>query len=986
MALPALIGRDRELKALEQALQAATDCIGGCILLSGEAGIGKSRLAAELRLRAAADRFVILAGHCFEQDSSFPYAPWMDALRAFLATKNPAEIAELLGPLASEVVKLLPELALLLPWAQPSPALDPPAERYRLFESLARLIASLAAVHPFLIVLEDLHWSDDQSLAFLDFIARRIAALPILILSTYRSEDLSPRLAPHLVQLTREHLATEIELAPLARPAVAQLAQTILGTERPLSPDWLDRLMPLTEGNPFFVEEMAKALAETGAWQNAPLDLRLPRRLQDMVQRRVEQLPESARRILSLAAVIGERFDFGLLQEVSGLQEPDLLRTLKALIAARLIVEETADQFAFRHALTREAVYALPLQRERKALHQAIGETLERSVGSQAEAAAPQLAYHFYHAGSWDKAIQYSQRAGERARALYAQPEALSHFTHGLEAARQLGLPPPRVALRGRAQAYEASGEFALALADFEAALDRARREADPAAEWQARIDLGFLWQSRDLERAGEYFREALALARRLNESPRLAHSLNRIGNWYLNRGHAREALPYHQEALALFVERADRQGMAHTLDLLGIVSFVLGEAIQGAAYLEQALPLLRELDDRQGLVNTLTNLAFRAPMDTEVLGEIDFRQLANLCDEAQQIARGIHWSPGEALTLIQAALSLKQAGEYGQALERLGRAQAMAAESQNRESFARLHLTFGEIFVELLDLTEALPHLETALAALQELGSGVLTASATARLASAALLQNDLARARALLTGLLPAEYPEGQEPFPQRLCWSARAELELMDGRPRRALEIIDRLLAATPNLAQSGHQAVPQLARLRAQALAALGQPEEASLELQGALLVARRQGRRPLLWRLHAQLGQAYRALGRRGDAQGEFASARTVIGELAAGVPEGALRDNFSKQALAALPAVPTPTARQAAKKDSGGLTAREREVAALVARGKLNREIADELVISDKTVERHIANILSKLGFKSRTQLAVWAAERVLGK
>ncbi|HEX9076218.1 MAG TPA: AAA family ATPase [Anaerolineae bacterium] len=979
---PVLIGRTREMEILDQALSAARNGAGRCVLLAGEAGIGKSRLAAEIQSRAANDHWTVLQGHCSEQDISFPYAPWIDALRAFLAPQSPSEISDTLGALASELFKLVPELSLLVPQVQPTPPLDPEAEKHRLFESLTRFGASLAASNPLLIVLEDLHWSDEQSLELLYFFARRISTLPILVIATYRSEEISPRLSHHLVELRRAHLVEEIQLAPLDRDHVAQMARTVLTLEHSLNLDMLDDLIRLTEGNPFFVEEILKNVDEAGEFKN----LQIPRSIQDSVQRRVEQLPEKTRDILSLAAVVGERFDFGLLQELIRMDEPELLRVLKDLVSAQLLVEDSADQFAFRHALTREAVYASLLKRERRAMHQTIGETMERLAGSRTDAAAAQLAYHFYQAGAWQKGMAYSQRAGEQAQALYAPREAVAHFTYALDAAEQLGTPTPLSSLRGRAQMREVLGEFDGARADYETALESARRETERAAEWQALIDLGSLWQSRDLPRAGEYYQRALELARNLSDPSILGQTLNRVGNWHFNRGSAHEALPFHREALALFRQLDDRRGMAQTMDLLGIVSYQLGEVIQGAAYLEQAVPILRELDDRQGLVNALANLTVRAITDTEVLGDIDYIQLTDLSDEALEIARSFNWYQGELLALMQGAISLEHAGEYGRALERLARASSMAEESRNRESFARLHLIFGATLSGLLALTEARQHFETGLKLVQELGSKLLMQGATSELAAVAVLQNDFARANALLVQVLPAAYPGGDEQRPLRRCWSACAELELAQGNPRRALEIVERLLAATPNLAQYGPHAVPRLSHLRGRALAALGRPEDAAAELMGAQVTARARGERPVLWRLHADLGKVYRLMGLRRDAEREFSSARTIVQDLANNAPEGELRDNFLKQALARFPAERVPTPRQAAKKEFGGLTAREREIAALIAQGKSNREIADKLVISDKTAERHVTNILLKLGFNSRTQIAAWVVEKSLDK
>lgn len=979
---PVLVGRAREVDILDRALHTVQNGKGCCVFLAGEAGIGKSRLAAELEHRATTANFLVLRGYCSEQDTSFPYGPWIGALRTFMAPQTATQASEWLGAAAPEMVKLLPELSLLLPTIQPTPPLDPAAEKHRLFETLARFATTLTASHPLLIILEDLHWSDEQSLELLHFFVRRAAAFPILILGTYRGEEYSPRLAYYLTELTRARLADEIQLTPLNRPDVSRIIQAILKTESPLSPDWLDLLMPLTEGIPFFIEEMTKSLVQAGRRPGQWDPFQIPRSIQHIIQRQVEQLPESSRHILSLASVIGVRFDFALLQEAAAVEETSLLGMLKELIVAQLIVEETADQYAFRHALTREVVYTSLLLRERKSLHQVIGAALERLVGTQVDAHIAFLANHFFQAEDWQKTMVYSQRAGEKAQMLYAPREALAHYTHALTAAQKLNIAPPRSALRGRAQVYELSGEFDLARADHEAALEMARQATRRMDEWQSLIDLGFLWQSRDLERAGRYYQSSLDLARNLEDDSIVAQTLNRVGNWYHNLGQDREALSYHQEALALFREHDDRRGMASTMDLLGIVSYQLGEVIQGADYLEQAIPILRELDDRQGLVNTLTNLTVRALSNTEVLGEINYAQLVGLSDEALQVAQSFNWYQGELHALMQGAICLERVGEYGHALERLVQAQSLAEESRNRESYARLYLISGQIFSGLMAYSEAKQYFETGLAYLQELGSGLLILTAKAFLATVAISQTDFARAHTLLDDVLGTEYPQGQEQGPLRRCWSAYAELELAEGNPRRALGIVERLLAATPNLVQYGPHAVPYLSRLLGQALMSLGRMEEAESEWQGTLPVAFQLGQRPMLWRLHAHLGHLYRAMGRRDDARSEFASARAIIQDLGNTIVEGPLRDHFLRQALAQIPAAPGLSLRQNAKNENGGLTEREHEIAVLIAQGKSNREIAVKLVISPKTTERHVANILSKLGFNSRSQIAAWIAAR----
>lgn len=961
-------------------------------MVTGEAGIGKSRLLEELQSQAHQAGFEVFRGNCSQVDASMPLGPWLDALRAFLAPLSAGDIRQRMGALAPEFTKLLPELGLLLPDIPPTPPLEPAAEKYRSFESISRFVAPANPAHPCLMILEDLHWSDSLSLELIHFLARRASGLAIMLVGSYRSEEQPPSLVRFVSELNRARLAQEIALKPLDRDEVERMAHAEWGPEVRISPDLLDGLLRLTDGSPYFLEEILKSISDEGRRAAVSLhtsltELQVPPSIQRLVRQRAEQLPEVSRGVLIEASVIGERVEFGILQATTHRDEAALTTALKNLIEAHLLVQESADQFAFRHELTRQAIYSMLMLRERKEMHRKIGEILER-LGR--DTASAQLAYHFHQAEDWPKAFEYSRRAGEQALALYASREAYAHFAQALDAAQHLDPPPgPEVEVqlyRARAQAREMWGDFDGARLDYEAALDLARRGAGREHEWQTLIDLGLLWQSRDLERAGEYFRAALELAYHLDDPSFLAQSLNRIGNWHMNQGQATAALSFHRDALELFRQRGDRQGMAQSLDLLGMASYALGDIIQGVGCLEQAIPIFRELDDRQGLVNALLNLTFRALSDTEVLGKIDYLQLKSLCDEAFQIAHESNWSQGEASALIQAEICVEKAGEYRQALGLLDRAHAMLEDRHYLELFARLHLRFGNILSDLLSPVEAQEHAETGSRAVKELGSGLLMLAATSDLALAALLRKDLARARALLDALLPGEYPEGEELLPRRKCWAVRAELQLMEGQPRRALELIDRLLASAANLGQSGPHSIPYLSLLRGRALAALGRVQDADVELQGALPVARTQGRLPLEWRLHAELGKVLRAAGRREDADQEFSAARTIIEQLAEHVPDETLRDNFLQHALEMLPPAHVPTPRQAAKKEFGGLTAREREIATLIAQAKSNREISAQLIISEKTTERHIANILKKLDFGSRTQIAVWAVEKGLHK
>ena len=411
---------------------------GAIALVGGEAGIGKSRLVAEVRTRATALDWNILQGNCFEQDIALPYAPLLDLLRTYCAGNPPDEIVRASGLAASDLVKLLPELAPRLPGLIPSPTLEPEQEKHHLFESLITFLFHLASQRPLLVVIEDLHWSDNTSLDFLLRLARRLDGQPMLLLMTFRTDESSPSLTHFLAELDHGRLGTELRLNRLSLDEVEAMLRAIFELERPVRPVFLETIYPLSEGNPFFIEEILKSLIVAGAiqyadgaWDRKPIDqVDIPRSVQDAVRRRLTQVSLPARETLTLAAVAGRVVSFSLIQQLSHASEPDLVAQLKELVEAQLLIEESTERFAFRHALTRQAVYGTLLGHERQKYHRTIAETLERMNVKSSGVPLADLSFHFYEGAVWDKALEYSQRAGEQAQALYSPREAIQHFTH----------------------------------------------------------------------------------------------------------------------------------------------------------------------------------------------------------------------------------------------------------------------------------------------------------------------------------------------------------------------------------------------------------------------------------------------------------------------------------------------------------------------------------------------------------------------------
>jgi len=964
---------------------------GQVVLLCGEAGIGKSRLVAEAKTYAADHNFLLLQGNCFPADFSCPYAPLLDLLRAYATSQLAATITSDLAPFTREMYPLLPDLVPLPP-DQPLPSSpDPEQEKRRLFAALAQFFLGQARKQAVLLIIEDIHWSDDTSLEFLHYLARRSTTQPLLLLLTYRSDEVRPRLQHFLAQLDRERLAQELWLAHLTRDDVDAMLRAIFSLPRSARLDLRDPIYELTEGNPFFVEEVLKSLIAAGdifymngRWDRKPLaELRIPRSVQDALQQRTDLLSEQARRVLTLAAVIGRHFDFALLQELIQQDEAQLLQLIKELIAAQLVVEESAEQFAFRHALTRQAVYAQLLGRERKALHRTIAETFERLYASTLEAHLADLAAHFSLAGAWEKALAYSQRAGEQAQTFYAPQPATLHFTRALDAARHLSLTPPASLYRARGLAYETLGDFEHARADHETALQLAHDASDRHAEWRSFIDLGLLWARRDYAQTGDYYQQALALARTMDDPATVAHSLNHLGNWYLNAEQPQEALRWHQEALATFQGLHNRGGKASTLDLLGMASYLSGDLLQSAAYYEQAIALFRELDERKRLPNSLATLMLcggNYQTETLVWAAVGFAESLKLGELALKIAGEIGQRSDEAYTLIHMGMCLGPRGQYARALEVAQRGLAIAEEIEHRQWMTAGHWVLGALALDLLALSQARLHLEQAMALAQQIRSQFWIRLTIGLLARVYLLQQDPERAESLLSSQLSPDTPF--HTVGQRTTWQSRAEILLAHGETAQALQIIEGLISTAANL--TPEQSIPLLWKLCTEALIHLQRYDAAEAMLQQAETSVRKQGLRPLLWRIWLVQARLAQHLRRHEETEQAFARAFQLIEELAADLPEQPWRATFLQEARSQIPRTGPLSARRLNKEAFSGLTEREREVAALIAQGKSNREIAGTLVVGVRTVEAHISNIFSKLGFTSRAQIASWATEKGL--
>jgi DNA-binding CsgD family transcriptional regulator len=1001
---PTLVGRDAHLASMRRVLGNARKGAGRVALIVGEAGVGKSRLLRAMIDEARTTGFFVLQGACFEAERSIPYAPLLDLVRLFARSAPSAVVGHVFAPAANELVSFFPELQPLLPDAAPSPSVDPESDRRRLFHALAQVVLSVGRKQPVLLAFEDVHWSDDATLELVFHLTRLNESQPVVIALTYRSEEAGPRLARLVADLERARVLTEFPIERLGREDVGAMLQAIFGARESLGAEFVHVLYGLTEGNPFFVEETLKSLITAGdlaptgrgGWRARPLErVRVPRTAVEAVRRRLATLTVPAREVASVAAIAGRGFEFDLLQTLTNRDERELLALVKELIAAQLVVEESSERFAFRHALTREAIYAELLVRERVALHREVAAAIERRHQQALDPVVESLAYHAWEAGDWERAANYAARAARHALALSAPREAVVHLDRAFAALDRCGALPPLDLHLARGHATETLGDFQRADDDFTTVLDRARQASDVRGEWESLQALGMLWSARDYNRAGEYRREALSVSRVLGDESRVARSLNRVGNWYVNLDEPQAGLPHHREALAIVERLADASGIAETVDLIAMAHHIAGEQAEAAAHYLRSLTLFAGREDRRGLANALGLLvlcgpSYQSSSTTPVTSAAVDEELRML--RSVRIAREIGWRAGEAFVRFITADSLAWRGEYDRAIPLAREALAMAREIEHREWTAGSLRLLGNMSLDLLAPRVAREHLEAAHEIAQRLGSRVWIRWTAAPLAVARARTSDLAGAHALLesasrlseTEREPAGPDEKSLTLGERQIWLARAELALLEGDPARALAIADARLAMERAANPGSALGVPRLGIVRAEALAALG--ADRHREVVGALDVARAeaaaQGARPLTWRIESMLGHAHRVQRQRLEARRAFDAARTIADDLATKIPDEELRHAFRDGLTSLIPTPAAPSAGRAAREALGGLTRRERDVAELVAQGKANRAIARALGISERTVEGYVASALEKLVFTSRSQLAAWAVDK----
>ncbi|WP_028937671.1 helix-turn-helix transcriptional regulator [Pseudonocardia spinosispora] len=964
----ALVGRRRELDVLVAALEHGALGRAGGVLLSGDAGVGKSRLIVELARRASTDGWRVLTGRCLDTaEAALPYLPF----------------AEAVGPLSEDADLLAahPTLARLLPGTvdRGEVRLDrPDVGQLQLFDAVLSALTTLATRGPVLLIVEDLHWADRSSRDLLTFLLARLGGQRLVVLASYRADELNRRhpLRQVLAELVRLPSVDRLELTPFGAADAERFV-------RALADDGLDdtaarSIARRSEGNAFFAEELVSADTDG-----------MPGRLAEVLLARVETLDQATQQVLRLASVAGRRFRHDRLAAASaGTSPEDLDAALRAAASAHVLLPDGTRGYQFRHALLREALYADLLPGERTRLHAAFATALtdEPDRGSAAE-----LAHHAMESHDLPLALASSVRAAREADQLDASAEILLHAERALQL--WAAVPDPR----------SVAGEDPLELMRL--------------AVWSADA-LG------EPDRAIRHCRAAIELADSVGDTGHGASFRRRYGQYLLALpGRELEALAAAEEAFDLLADEPASPEKAWALAGLARVSCRLDRYAEATEQAYRAIELASESERGPAALAAEADALTTAAVSEEMLGRVDSAR--ERLDRAIALAAEADALGVELRARFNAGMSRHDAGELLDAMPVFDAGVARAE---------RTGMTWSSYGLELRVMQALTRYILGDWDGAASITEGSVSAHVATRVSSVELFV-EVGRGQFEAADARIAALPLGQGTDEQvvRFVAMCGAEMELWRGAPdraaahvRTALEDQRRLYGVTPAqlslcaLGVSAQSELARLARLRrddtalreaitlgtqlaelATTAAEQAQPRTGTLGPEGRAWLLRvdaesrsligdpdpgRWADTAVAFDAYGEVYQAAMARWRHGEAllatQRSLDSAEPLRQALAVAERLGATPLAEAVRATASrgrvrLGAEPLPV-----PPSGPTLTPRERSVLELVAAGRTNRQIGTELYISEKTVSVHLSRVMSKLAVSSRTE-AVSAAYRL---
>lgn len=901
---PPFVGRAREMEALRARWEQATQGRGGTVLIGGEAGVGKTRLTEEFAAVVRRRGGMVTHGRCYEPERMLPYQPLAEMLRDLIVQTE--GVASALPVWArSELARLIPEIG--SPPIQPKSSLRPlqPEHQALLFHAVVTCIRHCASRTPLLIVLEDLHWATDSTLAAIHYLARQIVDARVLCLGTFRPEEIGEThtLTTLAAQLARDGLAQHLTLEPLPAEATFELVRRTFQADA--DTEFAKRLYAHTEGNVFFLIETLRALAQlstpilphaVGASESLPV----PDNVRALIGSRVGRLSTRAREILACAAVAGRTFDLDLVRHAEGIDEETALEAIDELLRQGFLREGSGlvgRDYEFMHHLTQTVIYSSIHHRRRRRLHRLLGEAMER-LYADLPLVAGALAHHFESGGVAEKALHYHDLAAQRAAAVFAWQEAEEHQGRMLQLLEQLDpecVRPDCLRYRGRILVDRAEVRFLQArLAERDADLTTLDTLATTSDDDHLRLQTA-LQRARYLNLDAQYAQaiataqEGLTLADMLKDASARCYLLSQIGFAHYFLGQPRLALTALESALAMTSE-TDRETRRHITHILGYTHFHLGNYAHALAYYQESYADHKTAGDYNGVV--------WAGLDIGAT----YREMGHLTTaerhltEHLNLARRIGARSAEAYGLIQLGSWELSRGNYATAADLFR--QALSTQQGLRTEHGRVAAETGTGYAlyHLGNLPEARRWLEQAVQRVRPIRHQRRLIEALIGLGLVEIAAGcPLAAHRFLSEAVVVARDSEARGNLAAGLAALARAERRL--GNPAQALAHASEAVSIAHDLVAPVYEMWGELEM--GLAWLAQGNPQIALEHTERAVdLIPKSDESWIGTEQVHKAHAQVLRALGRIPQAEAQERMAAEIVEAKAKRIPEPGLRQTY----------------------------------------------------------------------------------------
>ena len=998
---PDLIGRERELDVIARALDDVKAGRARTVLMGGEAGIGKSRVLGAALERARDDGAVVLLGGCIGlAEGSLPFAPIVEALRPYIRELEAlgadgrsssdgvprqalAAVASALGMLTDYPVAASAGAEMRPEWA-----------RSRMYEAFLDLLRGMAADGVVVLAIEDLHWADDSTRELLAFLVRNAQAERLMLLITFRSDELTRRhpLLFWLAETDRQAGVERIELRRLDRGDVARQLNGILGHSA--GPGLIASVFERSEGNPFFAEELIAAGAE---------DRGLPPTLREVLQARLAHVSEATLRLLGVAAVVGRKVDHDLLAQLADMDERELYEALEEAVAAQLlVVDESAvvERYEFRHALTAEAAAEAVLPSQRRRLHVIIAEELEKAPGRRgAEEAGhlAEIAHHWFESRELPRALKSAIKAGQAAAASGGYVEAYRQFERALEL-WDVVPAPEEVAdidrielLRRAAQAGQLSGEFMQAVALLREAIALLLESGDPIRAGVFHERLGrALWTSAKLDESLRAYQTAVEMVPAEPPTADRARVLAGYAQVLMLGGRYSESLPIAREANEIAKATGERQLEGHSAATFGI-DLVYADADgeePGVRTIREAMAIAEEVRDVDDIGRGYACLS--SALDVLGRTEEGMQVAFDGAERMRELGMSVTYGSFVQMNAVDGLITL---GRWDEALEIVEATEPITR--GNGRIFANIQL--ARIHTPRGNLDAAARSLDVASHKLARPNEAQFSGPLAWTRMELDLLLGDIASARATADAVGPIlEQTEDRITLAWFLVRAMRVEADAAE-RARAArdeasvgeavrrgeawYERLERVDVATlPNGYRAGIALATQLGAAERTRISGASDPQIWTSAVAAA-------DARPIAYEsayARYRLAEALLAArGSRDEAGAVLAEARSRAVALGARPLIDEI-DGLAARARLSLDdgaAAAVPVGLDAADPVAAyELTARELEVLRLVVAGRTNRQIGEELFISESTAGVHVSRILAKFGVAGRVEAATIAA------